>query len=104
MMDVVFLLDESGSIQWENFPLLTTFAQAIINKLNVGEAVQVAAVSFGDDAHLHVKLNDYKDKHDVMHALDLIKYQGGTTNVEAALKMTTEKVQMQRNTFNIKPS
>ena len=57
-MDVVFLLDSSGSNGSAPFPRVLDFATKIVAEMDVHpQRTRVAAVSWGDSAHLNFYLN-----------------------------------------------
>ena len=65
--DLVFLVDESGSIGEDNFRLMMNFVSEVINQLNVGsDSTRVALRTFSDPGKsttndLHFSLNNFND-------------------------------------------
>ena len=59
-MDVVFLLDASGSIRHERFPNVLDFATKIVAEMDVHpQRARVAAASWSDNAHLNFYLDQF---------------------------------------------
>jgi len=60
--DVVFLVDQSGSIGPDNFELMTQFVTNVISTLNVGEdTTRVAVRTFSIESKKHFALGDYDE-------------------------------------------
>ena len=60
--DVVFLVDQSGSIGPDNFELMTQFVTNVISTLNVGEdTTRVAVRTFSIESKKHFALADYDE-------------------------------------------
>ena len=59
--DLVFLIDQSGSIGPDNFALMTSFVTGVVATLNVAQNnTRVSARTFSIGTHSHFKLSDYK--------------------------------------------
>ncbi len=92
-IDVVFVLDSSGSIQHENFHYLLEFTSEIIRGLNIGsDYTRASVVTFSNNAQVEIFLDDYNNKYDIMHAIQMIRYQGFSTYTEAAFHMIEGQV------------
>lgn len=93
MADIVFIVDESGSIGTENFRLVRSFLHSIVSGLTVGPArVRVGIVTYSDKPTAHVYLKTFNDKRDILRFIKILPYSGGGTNTGAALNFTREEV------------
>ncbi|GLD53285.1 collagen alpha-6(VI) chain-like protein [Lates japonicus] len=91
--DIVFIVDESGSIGTENFQLVRSFLHSIVSGLNVSlSRVRVGIVSYNMEPTAHVYLNTFKDKADILQYINILPYNGGGTNTGAALDYTRENI------------
>lgn len=65
-MDLVLVLDGSGSIGDETFQLQLNFASHLTDRLNVSTAnSHLAIVQFAETPQLEISLNQYLDKNQV---------------------------------------
>ncbi|XP_061885754.1 collagen alpha-6(VI) chain isoform X2 [Entelurus aequoreus] len=95
--DVVFIIDESGSIGTTNFQLVRTFLHSVVSGLDVGPSkVRVGIVMFSDKAFAPVYLDTFRDKNETLSFLNILPYNGGGTNTGAALNFTREHVFTQK--------
>ncbi|XP_037836012.1 collagen alpha-6(VI) chain isoform X2 [Kryptolebias marmoratus] len=93
LADIVFIVDESGSIGVPNFQLVRTFLHSIINGLDVGlSRVRVGIVQYNTEPTTQVYLNTFINKTDLLNFVKILPYQGGGTNTGAALNFTREYV------------
>ncbi|XP_034144568.1 collagen alpha-6(VI) chain isoform X3 [Esox lucius] len=84
--DIVFIVDESGSIGNENFQLVRGFIHKIVEGLNVGlNSVRVGIVLYSNKASAEVFLNDFLEKSNILSYIKLLPYRGGGTNTGEAL-------------------
>lgn len=66
MIDLALVIDKSGSIEHQRFPMVKDFLAQILSQLSMWEdKVRVATVSFHDDAELHYNLNTYRSRQQV---------------------------------------
>jgi hypothetical protein len=87
-VDLVFLLDMSGSVSVTNFEEVKKFAKAIVSEFDVGTAdhqTRVGAVSFSSSTTLNFRLNQHQSNAAALNAIDGIGYQGGGTCTSAGL-------------------
>ena len=71
-LDIAFVVDSSGSIQHERFPLVIEYLASIVSQLSVSEGdTRVAAVKWSDDAGLEFNLNTYRNRQDVIQGIRL---------------------------------
>eukprot|EP00061_Rhincodon_typus_P018866 g48225.t1 len=84
--DIVYLVDESGSIGEENFELMRNFLVRVISALEVGpDKVQVGLIQYSDNATPQFYLDTYQTKADVINHIKGIPYKKGRTNTGAAI-------------------
>ncbi|XP_029361065.1 collagen alpha-6(VI) chain isoform X2 [Echeneis naucrates] len=96
LADIVFIVDESGSIGTSNFQLVRTFLYSIINGLEVSTTrVRVGIVTYNDRATAQVYLNSFSDKKELLNFIKILPYHGGGTRTGAALKFAQENVFIQ---------
>ena len=92
-IDLVFLLDSSGSIGKENWPKMLTFVKTMSSKLMVGQdRVRIATISFGNEATLHFGLDSYTTLMETEEAIDLIRWKDQYTNTGEALRVMENQV------------
>ena len=69
-LDLVFILDASGSVSLSDFVLTKQFAADVVEVMNVSsDAVRVADIVFSSTASLHFGLSTYSTKAQVKAAL-----------------------------------
>uniref|UniRef100_UPI0037E74C95 collagen alpha-6(VI) chain isoform X2 n=1 Tax=Semicossyphus pulcher TaxID=241346 RepID=UPI0037E74C95 len=93
LADIVFIIDESGSIGNQNFQLVRTFLHSIVSGLEVSPSkVRVGIVMYNDVATAQVHLNTFNDKNELLKFIKILPYRGGGTNTGFALNYTRENV------------
>ncbi|XP_072249472.1 collagen alpha-6(VI) chain-like [Leuresthes tenuis] len=93
MADIVFIVDESGSIGVSNFQLVRTFLLSIVSGLDIGlTRVRVGIVIYSSQPKLMARLNTFSDKEKLLKFIKILPYRGGGTNTGAALKFAREQV------------
>ncbi|XP_071402741.1 collagen alpha-6(VI) chain-like [Centroberyx affinis] len=93
LADIVFIVDESGSIGTPNFQLVRTFLHKIVDGLDVSpKRFRVGIVMYNDRPTAQVYLNTFNDKNEILQFIKILPYHGGGTNTGAALKFAREKV------------
>lgn len=89
----MFVVDESGSIELENFKLVRAFLHSIVSGLNVIESrVRVGIVTYNEEAKTQIYLNTLKTKTDILNFINILPYNGGGTYTGAALNFTRERM------------
>ncbi|KAK3594267.1 hypothetical protein CHS0354_008848 [Potamilus streckersoni] len=84
--DILFILDDSGSVGTLNFHQMLNFVVSVINGLNIGISENhVAMITFSSQTHLEWNLNTYGDKQALVNATLRIRYVPGTTQTSQAL-------------------
>ncbi|CAC5396123.1 COL6A [Mytilus coruscus] len=85
--DLVFLVDNSGSVGSTNFQTTLKFMSDIVDGLDIGkDKFQVGVVTFHTPVKAEFNLDKYQSKKDIKNAIMSIKYEGGGTNTGAAIK------------------
>ncbi|XP_074510381.1 collagen alpha-6(VI) chain isoform X4 [Sebastes fasciatus] len=91
--DIVFIVDESGSIGNPNFQMVRTFLHTIVSGLDVSPAkVRVGIVMYNTQATAQVYLNTFNVKDELLEFIKILPYHGGGTNTGAALTFTLNNV------------
>lgn len=91
--DVVFIIDESGSIGSANFRLMRSFLHSLVSGLHVASnRVRVGIVMYNVEPMAQVYLNTFKDKSELLDFIKILPYHGGGTNTGAALNFTLQEV------------
>lgn len=95
--DIVFIIDESGSIGSANFRLMRSFLHSLIGGLHVASnRVRVGIVMYNVEPMAQVFLNTFKDKSELLDFIKILPYHGGGTNTGAALNFTLQEVFIKR--------
>ncbi|XP_034057183.1 LOW QUALITY PROTEIN: collagen alpha-6(VI) chain-like [Gymnodraco acuticeps] len=91
--DIVFIVDESGSIGNENFRLMRNFLHLVVSSLDVSpKRVRVGIVTYNDVSTPQVFLNSFNNKDELLEYIKILPYNGGGTNTGEALNFTRENV------------
>ncbi|KAI8517001.1 Sushi, von Willebrand factor type A, EGF and pentraxin [Branchiostoma belcheri] len=91
--DIVFLLDNSGSVGKYNFETVEiAFVENLLSQLTISpHASRVAVVSFDDVARTHIDYIKYpKNKCSFLRELKTVKYIGQWTNTDDAFRLAQE--------------
>lgn len=84
-MDIVILLDSSGSVGLENFNKMKQFLVKSINGFSVGpNSIQIGLVTFSP-ARTHFNLNTFSSSSAVENAINNVPYNSGATQTYLAL-------------------
>lgn len=98
MADVVFIVDESGSIGTPNFQLVRTFLHSLVNGLEVGKnRVRIGIVTYNDDPRAQVYLNTFDDKRELLNFINILPYHGGGTKTGLALDYARQNLFIGQN-------
>ena len=85
--DIVFLLDESGSVGLSNFNTTKMFVYNFVSQFSIGpESNQFSVVTFASSPHEAFSLNRYHDMGGLQSAVLALSYNGGGTSIGEALK------------------
>ncbi|XP_063343317.1 collagen alpha-4(VI) chain-like [Pelmatolapia mariae] len=91
--DIVFIVDESGSIGEENFRLMRDFLHSVISSLETGPSnIRVGIVTYNNETTAHISLNSFRDKADILQFINFLPYRQGGTNTGAALHFTLKNI------------
>jgi len=84
--DIVFVLDESGSIGSTNFELTKSFLSQIVSRLDIDNGnTRVSLVTFSTHVGFSLDLNTHVTVRAVQAAISSLRYTGGGTDTAAAL-------------------
>jgi len=95
--DVVFALDGSGSIGFDNFQRMTQFVGLIVQTLDIDSVTngptisRVGLVTFSDSAVLQFNLNRYTTKMGLLQAVN-VPYLTGATNMAQTIRFKSNTV------------
>lgn len=85
-IDLMFLMDSSGSIGEENFSKMKIFMKNLINRIEIGpDKTQIGVVQFSDDSKEEFQLGTYLTRQEIDDAIDRIDAIGRGTNTGHAL-------------------
>ena len=85
-MDVVFVLDESGSIGQSDFDLMKSFLSQLVSRLDIDSGqTRVGLVTFASGVGTYFNLNAHSTVAAVQTAIASLGYSGGATDTDAAL-------------------
>ena len=86
-MDIVFVVDASGSIGVTNFNLTKSFLSRLVGRLNISSGnTRVGLVTYSSGIGSGFNLSDYVTVASMQRAISSLGYSyGGTTNTAGAL-------------------
>ena len=85
-VDMIFVMDESGSIGRYNFELMKDLAINITDEFAIGpERTQVGWINFNRVATVIFNLSSYQTKSSLHSAIHEVAYSGGGTDIGAGL-------------------
>ena len=89
LLDLVFVLDSSGSITFKRFNVVKNMVIAIVNELDVRiDRTRVGLIYWSNNAFVGFNMIDYGQvKQDVVEAIRRTPYRGNWTRSEAALRL-----------------
>jgi len=90
-VDVIFIVDESGSVTVENFELMKTFLSDLVGTLDVdvdSGRTRIGLVTYSEyvDTTEAFNLNEYSSVADIQSAVAALTYTGGRTYTHLALE------------------
>ena len=89
-VDLVFVLDGTGSVGATNFERMKTFVQKMVSDFDIGpEATRVGVVVYSNEAWLAISLDAFEDARSLQDAIGGISYPGGWTLTGNAIAYTT---------------
>ena len=100
-IDLIFVLDSSGSIGRSNFQLIRNFVSNVIIHSDIGpDKTRVGVVQFSTSASVHFHLNTHLTKSSLLDAVANIPYTGGQTDTAAGINLS---IQLFNTTFGARP-
>ena len=88
--DLIFVLDESGSVGYSNFQQVKMFVYDFVNTISVGpNDNQIGVITYNSKARIIFLLNTYQNKSDTLLAIDNTTYEssGGTNTADGICKL-----------------
>lgn len=90
-LDLLFLLDQSGSVGQRNHDLALDFMEEVVNFFDVGpDQTRVGVFTFSTGARIDFDLDRHLTTRRVTRAIDNIRYRGGWTHTALALNLATQ--------------
>ena len=90
-LDLLFLLDESGSVTRTNHELALQFIESVVSFYDIStNGTRVAMISFSSDANVVFDFDDYSTSQQLRRAIREMNYSGGYTFTALALDLATE--------------
>ena len=84
--DLVFVLDESGSIGSTNFELAKSFLSQLVSRLDIDSgSTRVGLVTYATRVGFTFNLNTHSSVSSIQAAISSIQYSRGGTDTDAAL-------------------
>ena len=88
-MDMVFILDQSGSVGPYNHDLAILFILNVIQYFSIShDTTRVGFVAFSGYSHIEFDLDDYTTAESLVNRINSISYRGGSTATALALNDT----------------
>ena len=91
-LDIVLVLDSSGSVGEERFETVKEFAKDVLDLVDIeNDNIRAAVISFSTDVTGTFQLDTFVgDKDSMFDAIDNIEYEGKKTNTAGAINLATE--------------
>ena len=90
-LDLLFLLDESGSVGNDSHHLGLQFMDSVISFYDISpDSTRVAVISFSTGANVEFDFDDHSTLQQVQGAIGRISYNGGFTHTATALDLAAE--------------
>lgn len=84
--DLVFVVDDSSSVQITNFKKVRAFIQDVVRSLTIGpDAVQVGYIGFSNSVRNWFYFKDHTDKTSLIEAIGKVSFRTGGTDIAKAL-------------------
>ncbi|KAI8764266.1 collagen alpha-6(VI) chain [Biomphalaria glabrata] len=97
-LDLVIILDTSGSVTEPNFKLSIAFIQNLLKPLHIGpDNIRVALMRYSTDVEVVSYLNERMNKEEKEKDVLTIQYKSGGTHTHEALKKTRTDVLLEKN-------
>jgi hypothetical protein len=86
LLDVVFVLDDTGSIWWDIFGTVLQFGEAVTNAFEVSPSkTRVAALTISDSVDVAFYLFNGTTKRDALYNIQNVQYHEGRTNMSGTV-------------------
>ncbi|XP_019645153.1 PREDICTED: uncharacterized threonine-rich GPI-anchored glycoprotein PJ4664.02-like isoform X2 [Branchiostoma belcheri] len=90
-LDVIFLLDGSGSVGAVNFEKVKQFATKTVNGFDIGpEGTQVGIIQYSTRTRQEFSMNSFQTKESLVSAIDNIDFMAGGTMTGKAIRYVTK--------------
>ena len=100
-IDLIFVLDASGSVGASNFQLMRNFTANVVRNLNIGpDATRVGLVLYSSSASVQFSLNTHMTNTSLLQAIAAVPFTGGGTNTAVAI---TTCIQQFDTSFGARP-
>jgi len=105
---VVFALDASGSIGFDNFQRMTQFVAMVVQTLDIDSDTgspnisRVGLVAFSESVVLQFNLNRYTTKAALMQAVN-VPYLTGSTNTAKAIRFIRHSIYTSSSAMVVRP-
>ncbi len=87
-IDVVFVLDGSGSVMQPNWELMLQFVENFTALTDFRpQGTRVGVVSFGNDARIEVALDEHSDLDSFQQDVDSIPWRDENTNTASGIRL-----------------
>ena len=91
ILDIIFVLDESGSVGLTNFDLMKSFLSRLVAAFDIDRGnTRVGLVAYSDDIGESFNLSDHSTVSSVQSAVTSLSYSGGLTQTDYALEYVRE--------------
>ncbi|CAJ0597182.1 unnamed protein product [Cylicocyclus nassatus] len=104
-IDVYFLIDSSRAMTANGFDEATSFAEAVLYKLNIGQAdgqrTRAGFISYFADASKNYDLTAFKSSNDMIDRADFTYNGSRGTNIESAIKLAAESFETSSHRSNV---
>jgi Mg-chelatase subunit ChlD len=96
-VDIVFVVDSSGSVGRQNFDKVRAFLAGIVRRFDVGpDKTRFGVVRFSRSSDTIFGLNTYSASAEVVAGINNMAYVSGSTNTAKALTMAQKLIQKER--------
>jgi len=91
--DIIFVVDESGSIGAADFDLMKSFLSRLVGRLDIDTGnTRVGLITYSSDIGSGFNLSDYSTVASMQSAISALTYAGGGTNTAGALAYVRTKM------------
>ena len=96
--DIIFLLDDSGSVGHQDFKKEIAFVEQFVQEFEIGpQYTQIGVITYDYNPHNYIHLDQFSDKSSFINGLQRIPYKQGATHTAEALKWTLTDGFVHRN-------